>query len=171
MTLVLVFISSIIAISLAMAILRYRLFDIDVIIRKTLQYTLLTGFLVLVYFGSVLLLQNLVETVSGEQSPIVIVISTLAIAALFNPLRHRIQDFIDRRFYRKKFNAEQTLVHFSTITRDEVNITNITHSLLNAVEETMQPEQASLWLISAANRVARSTSKGKEQTYGKPSKQ
>jgi hypothetical protein len=158
-------------VAIAIAILRYQLFDIDLIIRKTLQYTLLTGLLVLVYFGSVILLQGLTENILGEQSPLVIVFSTLAIAALFNPLRIRLQDFIDRRFYRKKYDAEQALVHFSTVTRDEVDIRKITHSLLNAVEDTMQPERVSLWLVSAAKRVARSTSKGKEQNYGKPSNQ
>jgi hypothetical protein len=136
----------IIGISLAMAILRYRLFDIDVIIRKTLQYALLTGLLVLVYFGSVILLQSLTENLFGVQSPLVIVLSTLAIAALFNPLRIRIQDFIDRRFYRKKYNAEQALTQFAVTARDKVDMENLTTALLQVVEETMQPEEISLWL-------------------------
>ena len=160
-----------IALAIGLAILRFRLYDIDIIIRSTLQYTLLTGLLVFIYFGLVVSLQNIYASFSNQQSPIIIVVSTLVIAALFNPLRIRIQDFIDRRFYRKKYDAEKTLVRFSTVTRDEVNITKITYSLLNAVEETMQPEQASLWLVSVENRVARSTSKGKEQNYGNPSKQ
>ncbi|MGW8226118.1 MAG: hypothetical protein ACWGOY_10305 [Anaerolineales bacterium] len=136
----------IIALSLAIAIFRYRLFDIDVIVRKTLQYTLLTGLLALVYFGSVLLLQNLVETITGEQSPIVIVISTLGIAALFNPLRHRIQDFIDRRFYRKKYNAEQALDQFASTARDEVDLSNLTAALIGVVDKTIQPEHIAIWL-------------------------
>lgn len=133
-------------IAVAVAILRYRLFDIDFLIRRTLQYTLLTGLLVLVYFGSVVLLQNIVENLTGEQSPIVIVISTLGIAALFNPLRTRVQDFIDRRFFRKKFDAEQTLASFAAIARDEVDMDKLTTELLSVVEETIQPEKVSLWL-------------------------
>jgi hypothetical protein len=137
---------TILAIAMGIAILRYRLFDIDLIIRRTLQYSLLTGLLALIYFGSVVVLQSLVENLTGAQSPVVIVISTLAIAALFNPLRIRIQDFIDRRFYRRKYDAEQALAQFAAEARDEVDMDELTTALMSVVEETLQPENASLWL-------------------------
>jgi hypothetical protein len=149
-------------IGIGISILRYRLWDIDLIIRRTLQYTLLTGLLVLVYFGSVVLLQGLAENLTGQQSPIVIVISTLAIAALFNPSRMRIQDFIDRRFYRQKYDAEQTLANFATVSRDEVDMDKLTTALLGVIDETMQPERVSIWLPPVARlRPARIATRGR----------
>ena len=149
------FSTTVIGVTISVAISRYRLFDIDVIILRTLQYTILTGLLVLVYFGSVVLLQWLVENLTGEQSPIVIVVSTLMIAALFNPLRHRIQDFIDRRFFRKKYDAVKALSRFSESARDEVELDQLTRQLLDVVQESMQPEQTELLLVSIKNEEAR----------------
>jgi hypothetical protein len=131
---------------IGVALLRYRLYDIDIIIRRTLQYAILTGLLVVVYFGSVLILQTFVETITGEQSPIVIVLSTLAIAALFNPLRHRIQNFIDRRFFRSKYDAAQTLARFAGVVRNEVDMEKLITSMLAMVDETVHPKKISLWL-------------------------
>ena len=133
-------------ICLAVAITRYRLFDIDLIIRRTLQYSLLTGLLALVYFGGTVLLQGVFSrTTGGSSTPLVTVISTLAIAALFHPLRKRVQVFIDRRFYRQKYDAEKVLAAFSTTLRDEVDLDRLTKSILEVVEETMQPAHLSLW--------------------------
>jgi hypothetical protein len=138
---------------LAVAITRYRLFDIDVIIRRTLVYGALTTTLALVYFGGVVFLQGLLVIVTGEsRSEIVTVVTTLAIAALFTPLRKRIQRDIDRRFYRKKYNAEKLVLAFSTSLREEVDLTELTHSLVRLVEESMQPEHVHLWLRPAGYR-------------------
>ncbi|HKZ70074.1 MAG TPA: hypothetical protein VJ020_08335 [Anaerolineales bacterium] len=134
-------------ISLAIAILRYRLFDIDLIIRRTLQYSLLSGLLALTYFGLVIVLQSTFATLTGQnQSPLVTVLSTLAIAALSLPLRRRVQDFIDRRFYRKKYDAQRVLAEFAATARDETDIEKLTARLVEVVEETMQPESVTLWL-------------------------
>jgi uncharacterized membrane protein YedE/YeeE len=131
-----------------MAILRARLWDIDLLIRRTLVYAALTGLLALAYFGSVLVLEGLVRALTGQsQSQVVTVVSTLAIAALFVPLRRRVQAFIDRRFYRSKYDAARTLAAFSNTVRDEVELGRLTERLTEVVDETLQPESVGLWLV------------------------
>lgn len=134
-------------ISLAVAVLRYHLFDIDVIIRRTLIYTSLTGILALIYFGSVILLQLVFHGITDyKQDQFVTALSTLAITAIFIPLRRAVQNAIDRRFYRRKYNAEQVLAAFSEAARKEIDLEQMTAQLLRVVKETMQPVSASLWL-------------------------
>jgi hypothetical protein len=136
--------------ALAIAILRYRLFDIDVVINRTLVATTLTASLALIYVASVLALQQVFRVVIGEQSDVAVVISTLAIVVLFEPLRRRIQRFVDRRFYRRKYDAAQVLAAFGATVRDEVDLGTLTAALLAVVEETMQPAHASLVLRQPA---------------------
>ncbi len=133
-------------ISLAIAIVRHRLWDIDVIIRRTAQYSVVSVLLAGTYFGSITLIQRSITAVSGTQSPLAIVLSTLLIAALFNPVRQRVQAFIDRRFYRQKYDAQQVLAQFAQTVRDEVELETLRTELVNVVQQTMQSEHASVWL-------------------------
>jgi hypothetical protein len=137
-----------IPISMGIAILRYRLYEIDFIINRTLVYGSLTGLLALFYFGSVTALQYLFSLLTGQGNTLAIVVSTLAIAALFNPLRRRIQGFIDRRFYRRKYDARKTLEAFGSRLREQTDLEKLCEDLAEVVDETMQPAHLSVILRS-----------------------
>jgi hypothetical protein len=152
----------IVPLSIGLAILRYRLWDIDILINRTLVYGSLTAILGLVYFASVIALQALLSVFtghfsSGPQTPVVIVASTLGIVALFQPLRRRLQTIIDRRFYRSKYDAARTLAAFSASLRDEVDLDQLREQLLAVVQETMQPSHISLWLRDTEQSRERNT--------------
>jgi hypothetical protein len=135
-------------VAIGFAVLRYRLYDIDIIINSTLVYGSLTAMLVALYVAVVAATQTILRALTGqtEQPQLAVVISTLVIAALFNPLRHRIQSFIDRRFYRRKYDARKTLEAFSARLRDETDLETLNNDLEGVVRETMQPAHVSLWL-------------------------
>jgi hypothetical protein len=135
-----------IPLSIGIAILRHRLWDIDIVVNRTLVYGTLTVSLALVYLSGIVLLQRVFVFLTGEKSQLAIVASTLFIAALFSPLRHRIQSFIDRRFYRSKYDAAKTLEAFSSKLRDETDLDALSDDLVGVVSETMQPSHVSLWL-------------------------
>jgi len=133
-------------ISIGIAIVRYRLYEIDTLINRTLVYGVLTAILAAVYFGAVVVLQRLFVALIGEKSTLAVVTSTLMIAALFNPLRRWVQAFVDRRFYRRKYDAAKTLEAFSAKLRDETDLEALSDDLVGVVRETMQPAHVSLWL-------------------------
>jgi hypothetical protein len=135
-----------IPISIGIAILRYRLYDIDILINRTLVYGSLTITLVALYFGGIVVLQRVFVFLTGQQSTLAVVASTLLIAALFNPLRRRIQSFIDRSFYRRKYDAAKTLETFSAKLRNETDLEALGDDLVGVVRETMQPSHVSIWL-------------------------
>ena len=142
---------ALIPLSITLSILRYRLWDVDVIINKALVYGTLTAVLAGLYFGSVVLLQQIVGRMAGEeQSPFVTVASTLLVAALFSPLRRNIQHNIDKRFFRRKYDVTQTLEAFNATIREGADLEELSEALLGVVNETMQPEHVSIWLIDRA---------------------
>jgi hypothetical protein len=140
--------SLLIPISIAVAVLRHRRYDIDILINRTLVYGSLTAMLVSLYFGGIVVLQRVFVALTGQQSTLAVVASTLLIAALFTPLRRRIQGFIDRRFYRRKYDARKTLEAFSTKLKNETDLVALNNDLVSVVRETMQPAHVSLWLRS-----------------------
>jgi hypothetical protein len=132
--------------AISVAILRHKLYDIDIIIRRTLIYTVLTTILGVVYFGGIVLTQQLFRSLTGQSSELAIVVSTLLIAALFAPLRRRVQDMIDRRLYRKKYDAEKVLADFQKNLREEVDMETLKANLIGVLEDTMQPTKIALWV-------------------------
>jgi MFS family permease len=137
---------TIVPMAVGMAVLKYRLYEIDIIINRALVYVSLTATLVALYLSGIVLLQRVFVAFTGQRSTLAVVASTLLIAALFNPLRRRIQSFIDRRFYRSKYDAGKTLEAFSAKLRDETDMEALSGDLVGVVRETMQPSHVSLWL-------------------------
>jgi hypothetical protein len=163
-----VFLLLLIPLSFGFAMLRYRLWDIDVLINRTLVYGTLTASLALVYLGMVIGLQSLVHLLTGtlSEQPLVIVASTLAMAALFHPLRQRIQAIIDRRFYRRKYDAAKTLEAFSATLRQEVDLDQLREHLLTVVQETMQPASLSLWIRPVKQQASRGETREESLSRG-----
>src|SRR5215212_2327894 len=138
-----------IPISIGVAVLRYHLFDIDLVINRTLVYVTLTVILAVFYEGTIMVLQNLLRVLTGQESQIAAVASTLVIAAMFEPLRRRIQGLVDRSFYRRKYDAEQTLAAFSAKLKNETDLEALNNELVEVTRDTMQPAHVSLWLRPA----------------------
>ena len=162
-----VIMATLIPLSMGISILRYRLWDIDLIIRRTLLYTLLSGSLGVVYFGSVIVLRQVSGIFTGESSA-ALVISTLLIAALFTPLRRGLQTAIDRRFYRQKYDLAQSLERFSTVARNEVELAALSESLASVVTTALQPQSFSLWIKPPLpNGMAGQTGVGDPSTIGR----
>ncbi len=135
-------------VAVGVAVLRYRLYEIDILINRTLVYGSLTVLLAWAYVGGVVGLQGALRALTGQESTLAIVASTLAIAALFSPLRRWVQAFVDRRFYRRKYDAAKTLAAFSARLRDQTELETLSDEVVGVVRETMQPEHVSLWLPS-----------------------
>jgi hypothetical protein len=135
-----------IPVAVGIAVLRYRLYDIDLLINRALVYAPLSAMLALIYVGGVVGMQAVFRAITGQESTLAVVASTLAIAALFNPLRRRVQTFVDRRFYRRKYDAAKTLAAFNSRLREETDLDSLSDEVLGVVRETMQPAHASLWL-------------------------
>ncbi len=154
LTVMLFFSLIMVPVTVGIAILRYHLYYIDVIIRRTLVYAVVTAVLSLVYFSGVTVFQGLFSGLSGQTSPAALVISTLAIAALFNPLRRRVQEFIDRRFYRSKYDAERALADFAAAARAETDLDALNNKLVQVAQENLQPARVGLWMIRIKKSVS-----------------